>query len=251
MAAGSSKKTAEIADSRLKLLIVDGGKLVTEELTEALAGGFRIEIVSDSNYALRDTRGKTYDAIIINSDFAKVDALWLCTALRVQGCLSVIVIVSPGPSATDQLEAFRAGATDRLEHGMPREALVERILAHITGAKIRVTGLLYPVTAELPTQAGRFTMSLVPTLIALDGRPQSFTRTEERLFARLWAARGAVVPPDELIASGWIGRKVRAATLRVHVHELRKKLGKLGLSIEHVEGVEGTGYRFASIVPPS
>jgi DNA-binding response OmpR family regulator len=248
------QKTAKIEGDPLTVLIVDGGRLITEELMEALTeGGFHTNLVSNTNYALSRTRGERYDAVIINSDFAKVDALWLCQALRVQGCLSVIVVVSGGPSTTDELAAFRAGATDRVGHDVPRSALVERILAHIAGARIRVAGLLYPVTAELPTTAGRCTMSLVPTLVALDGRPLSFTRTEERLFARLWAAEGAVVSPDELIRSGWLGQKVRQPTLRVHVHELRKKLGRLGLSIEHVEGDESeeTGYRFAPLVPPS
>lgn len=239
------KPTETVEASRLRLLIVDDGRLVNPPLTRALTeNGFRIEVVRDQNYALADTRGQRYDAVLINSDFTEVDALWLCVALRVQGCLSVIVVISSAPSPTDQLAAFRAGATDRLEHTVSQDALVERILAHIAGARIKVTGLLYPVTAELPTSAGVFKLSLVPTLVTIDDRQLSFTRTEERLFARLWAAQGAVVSPEELVASGWLGRKVGLPTLQVHVSQLRRKLSRLGLVIERAAG---RGYRFSSV----
>lgn len=233
---------------RLKLLLIDDGRLVTPPLMRALTdGGFRVELVADPEYALADARGQRYDAVVIDADFADVNALWLCLALRVQGCPSVIMIVGQGPTDTDQLAAWRAGATEQVAHAMPREALVERILAHVAGARIKVAGLVYPVMAELPTDAGVFTMSLVPTVVMLDEKPISLTRIEERLFARLWAAMGAAVPPEELISSAWLGRKVGLATLQVHVSQLRRKLNKLGLAIERAGQ---RGYRLPSLTPP-
>jgi DNA-binding response OmpR family regulator len=232
---------------RLKLLLVDDGTLVTPPLMRALTNaGFRVELVADAEYALADSRGQQYDAVAINDDFEDVDALWLSLALRVQGCASVIMIIGDEPSETRQLAAWRAGANDRVPQAMPREALVERIAAHVSGARIRVTGLLYPATAELPTSAGRFTMSLVPTLVTVDDKPFALTRIEERLFARLWAARGAAVPTEDLIASAWLGRRVASSTLQVHLYQLRRKLSKLGIPIERV-GVRG--YRLPSLMP--
>jgi DNA-binding response OmpR family regulator len=241
-------KTSEAPDPvRLRLMIVDDGSLVTPPLTRALTqAGFRIELVADPDYALSDTRGQTYDAIIINSDYADVDALWLCQALRIQGFLSVIVVLTDAPSETDQLAAWRAGANDRVGRSIPRERLVERILAQIDGARIKVTGLLYPVTAELPTSAGVITMSLVPTLVTLDKRPVTFTRIEERLLARLWSARGAVVPVSELIASAWLDRQVLPPTFQSHLYQLRRKLRKLGLNVERVGA---RGYTVSSFLP--
>ena len=89
-------------------------------------------------------------------------------------------------------------------------------------------------------------MSLVPTLVSVDDKPFALTRIEERLFARLWAARGAPVPNEELVASAWVGRRVAASTLKVHLYQLRRKLSKVGLPIERV-GVRG--YRLPSPVP--
>lgn len=241
----SPQRAPEVVDlKRLRLMIVDDGALVTPPMVRALTeGGFRIEVVADQNYALTDTRGQRYDAIVINSDFAKVDAMWLCRALRVQGCLSVIVVLSDAPSETDQLAAWRAGANDRVGRAIPRDRLVERILAHIDGARIKVAGLLFPVVAELPGPSGVFTMSLLPTVVAMDGRPLALSRIEERLFARLWAAHGAIVPASELIDSAWFGRRVAPSTLQVHLSQLRRKLGKMGVGIERV----AKRYRFSSV----
>jgi DNA-binding response OmpR family regulator len=245
----STPKSNRTDAPRLRLLLVDDGSLITPPLMRALTeGGFRVELVADAEYALADSRGQRYDAVAINADFTAINALWLCLALRVQGCPSVIMIIGEASNETDQLAAWRAGANDRVAQAIPREVLVERILAHVAGARIKVTGMLYPVTAELPTGAGVFTMSLVPTLVMLDDKPVSLTRIEERLFARLWSARGAAVPPDELIVSAWLGRRVAMSTLQVHLYQLRRKLNKLGLAIERV-GIRG--YRLPSLMPPA
>jgi DNA-binding response OmpR family regulator len=236
--------TESTEPKRLRLLVVDDGLLVTPPLLRALTqNGFSVQFVADPSYALTDTRGRVYDAVLINSDFAGVDALWLCRALRVQGCLSVIIILTGARSKTDQLAAWRAGATDRVARRIPRQQLVERLLAHIDGTKIKVTGLMYPITAELPTTAGLVSMSLVPTLISLDEHPIALSRLEERLFARLWAARGAAVSPDELMASLWLSRRTSISALRVHVHQLRRKRRRFGIVIER--GGDD-GYRISS-----
>jgi two-component system, OmpR family, response regulator len=244
------RKLNETQDpGRLKLLLVDDGTLITPALMRALTNaGFRVELVANAEFALADSRGQQYDAVAINDAFNEVDALWLCLALRVQGCAGVIMIIGEAPTETEQLAAWRAGANDHVPQAMPRDALVERIAAHVSGSRIRVTGLLHPVTAELPTSAGRFRMSLVPTLVTLDEKPFALTRIEERLFARLWAARGAAVPSEELIASAWLGRRVAIATLRVHLYQLRRKLDKLGLTIERIGS---RGYRLPSLLPAS
>jgi DNA-binding response OmpR family regulator len=125
---------------------------------------------------------------------------------------------------------------------MPFEAFVQRLVAQVTGAKVRAAGLLNPVTAALPTDAGVLTLTLVPVAVMVDDRPLSLTRIEERLFGRLSSARGAAVSINELIATAWPAKHVPPATLHVHLHQLRRKLAKLGFTIERVGAA---GYRFS------
>ncbi len=102
------------------------------------------------------------------------------------------------------------------------------------------------VTAEIRTHAGTLSFSLVPSPVALDGRRLDLTRSEERLLAHLWGARGQAVTAAELAAAVWSAERASLKALRVHLSKLRPKLAKVGLEIETLKG---RGYRL-SIVPP-
>lgn len=102
------------------------------------------------------------------------------------------------------------------------------------------------VTAEVRTRAGKLTVSLVPSVVAFDGRRLSLTRSEERLLARLWVARGRAVPASELASLVLPHEAASVKALRVHISKLRPKLSEIGLRIETLKG---RGYRL-EIVPP-
>jgi len=101
-----------------------------------------------------------------------------------------------------------------------------------------------PATAsastELPTRVGSLTLTYVPVFERPNGALLSFTRTEERLLAALWAARGSTVAGAELTARVWRSQRVPQKTLSVHLSHLRKKLDEFGVIIEFVQGA---GYR--------
>jgi DNA-binding response OmpR family regulator len=239
----SRRQAKEPEPSRLKLLFVDDGSLLSPLLMQALGDAdFRVEVAASPARALADTRGKRHDAVLINADLEHIDAYALSLALRGQGFARVISIIKAEVSDQDCLTAWRAGATDCVSRNMPFDAFVQRLVAQVTGAKVRAAGLLSPVTAALPTGAGVLTLTLVPVAVMVDDRPLSLTRIEERLFGRLSSARGAAVPINELIATAWPARHVPPATLHVHLHQLRRKLAKLGLTIERVGAA---GYRFS------
>lgn len=227
----------------LKLLFVDDGSLLAPPLMAALSEhGFRIELVANPRHALADTRGKRHDAVLVNADMQEVKALSLVRALRTQGVSNVITVIKDGANAEDELAAWRAGASDCVSRALPHEALLQRLLAQVAGAKVKVPVLLHPTKASLPTDAGVLTLTIVPVAIPLDDGRLALTRIEERLFGRLWAAHGAAVPPAELIGSAWPGAKIAAGTLHVHLHQLRRKLAKVGVAIERPSD---SGYRIS------
>ena len=85
-------------------------------------------------------------------------------------------------------------------------------------------------------------------LVVLDSQPITLTRTEYRLLALLAERAGEIVPREILLMDIWgYGPEVRTRTVGTHIQRLRKKLGKVGRSIETVMGV---GYRFRPPFPP-
>ena len=85
-------------------------------------------------------------------------------------------------------------------------------------------------------------------LVVLDSQPITLTRTEYRLLAVLAEHAGEIVPRASLMMAIWgYGPEVRTRTVGTHIQRLRKKLGKVGRSIETVMGA---GYRFRPLFPP-
>lgn len=95
-------------------------------------------------------------------------------------------------------------------------------------------------STALPSRVGSLTLTYVPVFERSNGDLLSFTRTEERLLAALWAAQGSTVSCAELTARVWSRQRVPQKTLSVHLSHLRKKLGEFGVVIEFVQGA---GYR--------
>ena len=97
-----------------------------------------------------------------------------------------------------------------------------------------------PSSTELPTRVGSLTLTHVPVFVRLNGTPLSLTRTEERLMAALWTARGSALSGAELTHRIWSNQRVPQKTLSVHLSHLRKKLDEFGVVIEFIQGA---GYR--------
>ena len=97
---------------------------------------------------------------------------------------------------------------------------------------------------EVPTRVGTLTLTYVPVFVRLNGDPVSLTRTEERLLAALWTARGSALSGAELADRLWSKPRLQK-TLSVHISNLRKKLDDFGIVIEFNREV---GYR---LVPES
>ena len=90
-------------------------------------------------------------------------------------------------------------------------------------------------------------VDLCDQLVILDSQPITLTHTEYRLLALLAERTGEIVPPAILLMHIWgYGPEVRTRTVGTHIQRLRKKLGKVGRSIETVMGV---GYRFRPPFP--
>lgn len=178
--------------------------------------------------------------------FLFVDELWNAKAgliealraggLRVTASDDELVVSRPG----GQIDTLELAATLR-ERGCTTAVVVPVV------REAREPVTIQETTGKLETARGTLTIQLIPSVVALDGHPLSFTKTEERLLARLWGARGRAVAPLELAAAVWPGEAPSVKALRVHVSKLRPKLAEVGLRIDTLKG---QGYRLG-VVPAS
>jgi DNA-binding response OmpR family regulator len=146
------------------------------------------------------------DELVVSRSGGQVDTLALAATLRERGCTTAVIVpVTREASGSDPV---------------------------------------CEMTESIQTRLGSLTIKLVPAVVAFDGRPLPLTRTEELVLARLWAARGRTVAPEELAAAVSPG-DLSVKALRVHLSKLRPKLAAIGLV---VETLKRRGYRL-SVVP--
>jgi DNA-binding winged helix-turn-helix (wHTH) protein len=100
---------------------------------------------------------------------------------------------------------------------------------------------------KLQTRAGLLTLSLVPTIVLLNGKPFTVTSVQQRLLAPLVAAGGGFVSTPDLIAAAWLHEGTSGRTVSSHLSDLRRKLARLGLRIE---AFRGRGYALAFDTSP-
>ncbi|HKQ59673.1 MAG TPA: response regulator transcription factor [Candidatus Polarisedimenticolaceae bacterium] len=173
------------------------------------------------------------DLLLIDPTLPVLEGLEICQQLRTElraPQLPIFVLRSGGDTA-ERVLALEEGADDLLaEPWNPRElvarirALLRRSSGQRTSRKIR--------TGTLELDLGRYTATVGED-------PVKLTSKEFELLAALFEARGRVVRRQAMLDQVWgYGQaEVDSRTLDVHVHRLRKKLGREGQRIVTVRNV--------------
>ena len=103
---------------------------------------------------------------------------------------------------------------------------------------------------RLGSLRGSFAFDDVADGLRVDGQPVPLSHAEQRIFAALWQARGAVVGTDELLDAVYgDNEKPVSRVLPVFVFKLRKKLAGLGVG-EAIETEMGRGFRLRADAVP-
>jgi DNA-binding response OmpR family regulator len=229
-------------------MAVDDGTILAPPLLRALTdGGCRVDIMMDTAHALPAIRTQQYDAVLLNWEFTQIKASAFCRSLREHACPSTILALTRGTPHAKWVVALRAGVDDVIERSGPRHVLIERMMARIAGDRIKVRERLYPTTMKLQTREGLLILSLVPTIVLLNGKPFTIAPVQQRLLAPLVAAGGGFVSTRDLIAAAWLHEGTSGRTVSSHLSDLRRKLARLGLRIE---AFRGRGYALALDTSP-
>jgi DNA-binding response OmpR family regulator len=78
----------------------------------------------------------------------------------------------------------------------------------------------------------------------VEGKTLALTPTETKLLYILMRNAGRTVTNDFLLRRLWPMEEVYEDSLRVHIHRLRKKLGRPSRHEQYIATERGVGYRF-------
>lgn len=216
------------------LLLVEDDVGLGRALVKVLKERYRVNWVRTLEAAKGHFRTAEYDALLLDLGLPDGDGVAWLTSLRSTGCDTPVLIISARDALDDRVKGLDTGADDYLVK--PFEA--EELLARLRALLRRKAGAAGPrlVMGGLAFEPGFHQFYL-------DGEPLRLPPKEHQILEMLMHAGGRPVGRERLSQRLYgLGQDVDSNTLEVHVHGLRKLLGR-----ERIETVRGIGYRLVAL----
>ncbi|WP_058959450.1 two-component system response regulator PmrA [Type-E symbiont of Plautia stali] len=215
----------------MKLLIVEDDALLQSGLAQALsAQGYAVDCASTAAESNAFLRSGQYSLIVLDLGLPDRDGATLLRQWRRDGINVPVLILTARDALEDRVDGLDAGADDYLVKPFALVELQARVRALIRRFQGHSDNLL---------QQGDLTLNLSSQQVLLEERPLEITPKEFALLTRLLMRVGQNVHRETLQQDlySW-NDDPGSNTLEVHIHNLRRKLGKA-----RIKTVRGVGYR--------
>ncbi|MGF6476461.1 two-component system response regulator BasR [Pantoea dispersa] len=215
----------------MKLLIVEDDALLQSGLAQALSSeGYAVDCAgsaAESNALLRSSQ---YSLIVLDLGLPDRDGATLLRQWRRDGIAVPVLILTARDALEDRVDGLDTGADDYLVKPFALAELQARVRALIRRYQGHSDNLL---------QQGDLTLNLSSQQVLLENLPLEITPKEFALLTRLLMRVGQNVHRETLQQDlySW-NDDPGSNTLEVHIHNLRRKLGK-----DRIKTVRGVGYR--------
>lgn len=221
-----------------KILVVDDTRNVQLLINDFLSSqDFEVFLASDGEEALEIVRNNSIDLILLDIMMPNMDGYQFISHLRKESNLPVIMITAKQQEA-DIIRGFDLGADDYITKPFKLRELLVRMRAVMRRA---------PRQAEnsVLITVGNLVMDPNKHEVLLRGEKIDLTPLEFQILEELLRSVGKVVKRADLaihlMENGYTGSE---ATLKIHIRNIRLKLGDDLDKPKFIETVFGIGYRF-------
>jgi two-component system response regulator QseB len=220
----------------MRLLLIEDDTLLGDGIQAGLTqANYAVDWVTDGEAGEHALKVETYNALILDLTLPKKDGLKVLKDLRARGDTLPVLILTARDTINDKVIGLDSGADDYLVKPFDLDELSARLRALLRRQSGRATpGIEYgnlrlDPAAHTLTQEGQSVIlsprefAILQILLENVGKILSRTRLEESLY-------------------GW-DEEIESNAVEVHIHHLRKKLGK-----ELIRTVRGIGYMIPSLL---
>lgn len=188
---------------------------------------------NDADSAWLAVRDAPYDAVVLDLGLPDGSGLELLRRARARGVTTAVLIATARDRIADRIAGLDAGADDYMVKPIDLDELAARLRALARRAAGRATPTIDIGALRIDPAARRVTR---------DGRAVELTAREFALLLALARRPGAVLSRAQLAEAlyGWDGG-IASNAVDVHIHHLRRKLGRGA-----IETQRGLGYRLAA-----
>ncbi len=225
----------------MKVMVVEDEKDIREILFSLLTDeGFTV-VALDSGVGIAERiRQEKPDLILLDQILPEKSGAEVIKELKAAAEFRQIpiIMVTGVAGENDKVAALDLGADDYITKPFYARELTARVKAVARRADVRLKKTAPPIIKE------NLTIDFAGHRVLLRGKEVPLTLTEFKILSELVKEDGQVLSRESLRERALGNLNVTDRTIDVHMASLRKKLEKLGDSIETVRGV---GYRFANL----
>ncbi len=223
------------------ILVVDDTRNMQLLISDFLnSQGFTVLTASDGREALEVVHQSQPNLILLDVMMPTMDGYQFITHLRQESEIPVIMITAKQQEA-DIIRGFDLGADDYITKPFRLRELLVRMRAVLR--RSNPTGENLPILT-----VGDLTLDHAKHEVRLKDQPIELTPLEFEILAMLMQSSGQVIKHADLaihlIEKGYAGSE---STLKIHIRNLRLKLGDDLNQPQYIETVFGVGYRFIEV----
>lgn len=216
------------------LLVVEDDLNLGNALVKLLAKDYRVQWVRSLESAQAHFDAADYELVLLDLGLPDGDGVTWLRSLRARNCKTPVLIITARDGLDDRVAGLDTGADDYLVKPFEPEELRARIRALLR----RKSG-----SAQPRMNVGALSFDPVLRRFFLDDVPIDLAPKEYQLLATMIQSGERPVSRERLTQQLYgIGDAAESNTLEVHIHGLRKILGK-----DRIVTIRGFGYRLAAL----
>lgn len=214
----------------MRIILVEDDHNLATALAKALSTeGNTVDSVNTGEAALFLVENTDADAVILDLGLPDMDGLEVLARLkRIKRHLPVMLLTARD-SLNDKVSGLDSGADDYLTKPFDMPELI---------ARLRVMQRHNNGQSQDTLTHGEVVIDVRANTVLRDDQPVSVSSKEYTLLTTLMENRGRLLSREQLEAKimGW-GEEITSNAIEVHIHNLRKKLGR-----DFIKTVRGIGY---------
>jgi len=218
----------------MRILLAEDERSMSRALVAILTkNNYSVDAVYDGEEALRYLKTGDYDAAVLDIMMPKLDGIEVLKAIRKEGNLIPIIMLTAKSQIEDKIEGLDSGANDYLTKPFDAQELLARIRAMTRVSTVQADSVLKfgnisldRTTSELKGPAGA---------VKLSGK-------EYQMLELLMLNPGALISADRFMDKIWgIDSDADISVVWTFLSYLRKKLVSLDANVQ-IKASRGQGY---------
>ncbi len=214
----------------MDLLLVEDDELLGAGIQAALEQEeYRVAWARSAEEAEAEATRRVFDLMVLDLGLPDRDGLALLRELRARGFDGPVLVLTARDAVSDRVAGLDSGADDYMVKPFDLDELAARLRALVRRRGGR---------GSARTRLGPLTLDAASHRVTLRGERIELTRSEFAILHALVQNVGKVLSRQELEAAvHGTSEAVESNAVEVHIHHLRRKLGR-----QFISTVRGVGY---------